>query len=129
MKIIKDARTSLAHNGYITLQVPDVEIALDGVASTIEELPDDWFFYLNLKRSQPVPCIGKENGFLYYTRKGWEANKTLLKEAFESSPTPRGTWTEFIVYAEEFFDKIEEGRQKQIAYYQEKIDQLKVVVI
>ena len=75
MKISKSAIYSLASEGIITLQIPTLYIG--NLPNDIVDLPDNWF----CKIKHPVrPCVGKEHGFLYLTRKGWAANKKILKK-------------------------------------------------
>ena len=76
-----------------------------------------------------APCVGKENGFLYLSRKGWAVNKERVKEAFSRTPYPRGTWEQFEKYAEDHFAKLEAGRQRRLRLLRTKADELEKVVI
>jgi len=128
MKISKGAITSLARQGYLTLQVPDLEIRIGEEAKLnpkweIEELPDAWFCRTkcyNAKGSRLV--FGREQGFLYLTREGWEANREALKEAFQSSSNKRGDWPEFVEKAENFLRNLDSNTA---AYVQKKKANLK----
>ena len=128
MRIFKDAITTLAAEGRRTLQVPDLVIAIPPVRLEeveYEEVPDEWF--TRLKRD--VPCAGKENGFLYLSRKGYEANKERLKEAFLKAQYKRGTWEQFEKDAEDHFAKVETARQRKLKLLRAKADELERVVI
>ncbi len=75
MKIYKDSIGHLASTGYITLQVPD-----SAVGEEVIDCPDDWFCWI---RNDGTPCLGGENGFLHFTRIGFDENKNEIRLAFE----------------------------------------------
>jgi len=130
MLMKKGVITSLASEGRLTLQVPQYDIIIkEGraffaqsltCAEGAKEHPDEWFVWLKNSR----PAIGRESGFLFLTRKGWEANKEEIKKAFEASKTKRGTWKEFEDHAEYHLKEVEEKTQKHIRFLQKKIDVL-----
>jgi len=116
MKIIKDIITTLPKQGYITLQIPGVAVTLDGSPLPgSEDLPDEWFTELKDGRR---PAVGKEWGFLYLTRKGWEANRHRIKRDFTPN---RGTWEDFEAYVDEHFKSVEINRKKEIKRLKTKI--------
>jgi len=126
MLMKKGIITSLASEGYLTLQVPQYDIIIkEGRAFAqsltnaegVEEHPDHWFIWLKNHR----PAVGRETGFLILTREGWEANKEKIKEAFQAS---RGTWQEFEQHAEDHLKEVEEKTKKHIRFLQKKIDDL-----
>lgn len=105
-----------ASEGRLTLQVPTLN--LDVYGSDMQEvtllnavnLPDEWFCYL---KYDATPCIGKQSGFLYLTRKGYMANYDDLKLAFQSSiangcsdRTNGVGWPAFEQHAKEHFVRV-----------------------
>jgi hypothetical protein len=66
-----------AAKGFLSLQVP---------AGVDKWLPSEWF--CNMRNH--VPTLGKQEGFLFLTRRGYEANKELILGAFENSPVRKG---------------------------------------
>ena len=132
MKILKDAITSLAGEGRITLQVPVYDIMVEdgrAIAHTaydleeerVADVPDEWFITL---RSNS-PAVGKESGYTFLSRAGWEANKDEIKKAFESNAHPRGTWSDFEKYAEHQFTTVKKNANRRIKLLLSKVDQLK----
>jgi hypothetical protein len=122
MKILKGAITSLASEGRITLQIPQFDLCFGNYTPEYEEVPDEWI--ITLRNSGSRPAVGRESGFWFLTRVGWEANKDAIKKAFESANFQRGTWKEFEEYAEEHFLEVGKALQKHVDYLQKKIDQL-----
>ena len=123
MKILKGAITSLASEGRITLQIPQYNIGAPGSPpSETEEVPDDWIVLL---RSNNSPAVGKEYGFYFLTKAGWEANKDKIEDAFLASKWQRGTWTDFEVYVINHFQKVKEASRKRLAYLEMKVEQVK----
>lgn len=112
MRLSKDAILSSAKQGYLSLQVPDIYIGFD---TDLADFPDDWFCYLK-EAFSGRPAIGKEEGFLYLSRKGYEVNREAMKESFSLE---RGhDWVAFEAYVAEHFAKIErfvEKRKKTLA--------------
>ena len=78
MKILKGAITSLAEQGYITLQIPIYDVWIDQAPqqSETEDIPDKWVIYL--KGGQRRPTIGKEKGYLFLSRLGWDKNREKI---------------------------------------------------
>lgn len=124
MKILKGSIPQLASEGYLTLQIPafDIWIGESPVASSYEDVPDEW---VTILRSNNQFCIGKETGFLFLTRKGWEANKEAIKEAFEKSKMKRGTWQEFEKHAEDHFADVLSSNTKRLKYLESRVAELK----
>ena len=122
MEIIKGAITSLSSRGYITLQIPHYTIGKPGMKVETEEVPDNWLVFLH---SNKTPSVGKELGFTYLTRVGWEANKDKIKEAYENAKCPRGPWTKFEAHAEEHFNEVERQTTRKVRLLEKKLGQLK----
>jgi len=124
MKISKEHMFTLMHEGYITLQIPNLVISFDNNYSdpNAKDVPDEWFSILRSSGNRPV--IGKEQGFLYFSKAGWKANKKEIKEAFLSSPNPRGTWEEFEEYVKKHFKNAELSIHKEIAKLKKRIYEL-----
>jgi len=129
MLMKKGVITSLASQGYLSLQVPQYDIIIKEErafaqslidAEGAEEHPDDWFVWLKNHR----PVVGRESGFLFLTKKGWKANKEKIKEAFQASKMKRGTWQEFEQHAEYHLTEVEEKTKKYINFLKKKIDTL-----
>ena len=128
MKILKGAVTSLASQGYITLQIPvyDVWIDQDPQQSETEDIPDNWV--IHLKGGQNRPVIGKEKGFLFLSKIGWEANWKKIRQAYLDSGSPRGTWADFEEHVELHFEGVIKATQKKIIYEEKRVKKLKEVL-
>jgi len=126
MKLIKGSITRLSSQGYITLQIPGYAIGDPGIEIETEEVPDNWIIILH---SNKCASVGKEGGFLFLTKTGWEANKDKIKDAYENAKHQRGPWEKFELHAEEQFKKVEKSTKHKIQFLQKKIDQLKSVYL
>jgi len=129
MKILKGAITSLAEEGYITLQIPVYDVWVDQQApqrSETEDIPDDWIIYL--KGGQRRPIIGKEKGFLFLSKTGWDANWKKIREAFLNCEHPRGTWADFEDHVEIHFQEVIKSTKKKITYEENRLEELKEVL-
>ena len=113
----------MASEGRLTLQIPTLYIG--SLPNDIIDLPDEWFCILKGGR----PCVGKEQGFLYLTYKGWIANRNDIKKAFMASKYKRGTWQDFKNHVKNDFKERHKKVQKQINYHQTKVNQLKNIKI
>ena len=132
MKILKKSITSLASEGRITLQVPVYDvvvhegraIAYDATQLESEKVidaPDEWFVHLR----HNSPAVGKESGFTFLSRAGWNANRKDIREAFLNSEFQRGTWADFEDYVDYHFAKVKKNGEKRIKLLQSKVKQLK----
>jgi len=138
VKILKGAITSLASEGRITLQIPifDIVIQEDNrpIAygadqlndERVEEIPDEWIMQLRSGQSRPV--IGKEQGYSFLTKEGWEANRQKIREAFLNAKHQRGTWADFEDHVDEHFKQVKAATLKKIKYEQSRLNQLKEVL-
>lgn len=135
MKILKRAITSLASEGRITLQIPQYDIVITedtrAIAygadhmpdERIEEIPDEWVMVL--RGGQRRPAIGKEQGYFFLSKEGWDANRQKIKEAFLNAKHQRGTWADFEDHVEEHFRQVKAATLKKIKYEQSRLKQLK----
>jgi len=135
MRIIKDTITMLASQGHVTLQVPDGWI---GGTPVMEEVPDEWLMRVKVESEAHRPCVGKEQGFLFLTRAGWEANKDRIKAAFDAHnekvardyPThPRKTWADFEAHVDKHFDDMRRLIERKIRNLKAKVAELESAVI
>ena len=129
MKILKDSIVTLASEGRLTLQVPEWDI-VNGQCTRIdtEIAPDEWF--CRLKYYKPV--VGKQEGFLFLTEKGFEANKDKLKIAFENSNLRnggKGKWHLFEEHAKDHFAKVKKAQNKLINELQNKLAQAQSFIV
>ena len=120
MRISKRRMFTLMQEGYITLRIPTIIIG-DSEINT-KDMPDEWFNIL--QSGSKRPALGKEHGFLYFSKAGWKANKQEIKEVFTSSLNPRGTWNEFETHVKEHFEKAEESISKEIARLKKRLYEL-----
>lgn len=133
MKILKDVITHLAGQCRITLQVPDMAISFQNAPKGVkyDELPDEWFVYL--KGTGQRPAVGKESGFLFLTRAGWEANKDAMQAAFEKGKAGRWdrgeTWDDFVKHAEIDLASRKKSNAKFRKELKAKLDQLNKIDI
>lgn len=124
MKIPRSSIVSLSSSGYITLQVPDVVINFGGGSlPPDDDLPDEWF--VRLTDGVPSP-----QGFLHLSRKGWEANRDALWEAFSkaNAHTQRFPGITRAQYEKEIREELklrEKQVAKKIAALEKKIARIK----
>ena len=118
----------LPSEGRITLQIPEYDIL--PVSALIEDLkpelakyPSDWFVVLHAEDG--IPCVGKEQGFLFWSEWGWAANRTAIRKEFLNSNDPRGTWDDFEVHAEAVFILRKKKLQKRIKTVEKHLQELK----
>lgn len=123
IEIPKGALTSLLREGRLTLQIPQVVIDAGAEPTPkedlLEKIPAKWVCQL---KSDKTPCIGRQQGFLYLTKMGWEHNKEALFEAFvEGYPKRHGDHLGEIDlrdmlerHVEQHFEAIEMQKNKQI---------------
>ena len=145
MRLLRGSLTNLVRQGRITLQIPEIEVNISEnpnqelseenpfpfvlTACTNDEYveyPDEWFMYVKYDSSSLRPCVGKESGFLYFTRVGYEVNKEEIREAFEAA-CDRGhgnSFSTFEVYVEDFFSKMEKRIERTINRERGKLDEL-----
>jgi hypothetical protein len=123
MKVFTDFYVSLRNAGYLTLQVPDTAICFGGPGPQMIEAPDEWFEYLKAAPGKPGPdglspmrrVVGRERGFLFLSRAGFEANKQPIRQVWEQAlaegRTNRGrgdvSWEGFQAFAAEHFDLVD----------------------
>ena len=120
-----DPLFSLPAEGRVTLQIPDIEVDFSNRTSSRSDFsayPKDWFVKLN----NNIPAVGKQDGFTHWTKKGWEANKDKIKDAFLKTSTPRGyTWEDFEKHASEHFASVQKKTERKIKDLSSKLDALK----
>lgn len=130
MQIYKDSITQLASEGYLTLQVPCV--ALGTSPPQTIHAPDEWFCFL---KSDCVPCVGKQKGFLYLTEKGFQDNYDDLKKAFENAiakgrdRTGGVGWPAFVQHAKDHFANVRAKQAGLTAKKQREIAELQAFVV
>lgn len=120
--------TLAGREGRNTLQVPEAEVIFQQGRPVMipsqnqrENYPDDYFMDFNSDANRP--CIGKEQGFLFLTRKGYAFFREEIKKARVNSI--RHTDIESLdQHAEEFFNSIERSINKHRVNLQKKLDQL-----
>ena len=133
MQIFKDSITSLAREGRLTLQVPNMIISFGPAAPGPQYInaPDEWFCFLK----NDTPCVGKQQGYLYLTEKGFNDNYDDLKKAFEDA-IARGYdrtngvgWPAFVQHAADHFAEVKSRQAKLIAKKQKEIAELQAFVV
>ena len=111
----------LIDRGYLTLQIADeqITIAKDRITKTKTIAPDDFpkghAAYLHNNRF----ALGREKGFLHWTRLGYESNKDIIKQKWESQGKD---WDEFEKFAEHFFHHLNKANKKYKKDLQQKIE-------
>jgi len=137
-----DDITALQGKGYVTLQIPQFSIDIGPTPEPeVEppepqvELPADWFNVIKYVGNACRPCIGKENGFLFLTRKGYEANKERIRKAFEQAiakgldRTNGEGWLAFEKYAEKHFSEMEKTIEKEKNKFAKKVAELNTLKV
>lgn len=133
--IAKQTLYNLPQSGYMTTQVPDVAVYIDGKGDYDEshlkhvECPDDWFIRIKHEGNLELLSDNPRAGYLFWSRKGWEANKEQIKEAFSVAEYPRGTWEEFEKRTELHYAKLESDRDKYIKRLENRIAKMRSIVI
>lgn len=96
MRMRKDLILAQALSGRLTLQVPEYSLDISPAAGTFtvtddigpakgslpadcEDVPADWFILLT---ADPRPIVGREQGYIYLSTKGYAANKERLEDAY-----------------------------------------------
>lgn len=168
MKISESALTSHASSGTLTLQIPDTVIVFDhnhpaagvgglvhgvpkavssvDVATDVIDVPNDWFCHLR----HNIPVVGRGSGFLYLTRKGFEANKDKLRAAYmawsfianlvnsdhpkynKSSPDnqlPEKAWQKFEEEAGKHFAEVEKELAAAIKRTEKRLAQFRAIIV
>lgn len=123
--------TVLAAEGRCTLQIPDyfIDSSPSWEAETIIEVDADCFIKLRHVGRNMGPCIGRQDGFTFLTRKGFEFFRTDLEKAFSSAiknpMTNRGhTWSDFCKMAEEHFKGCEKALNQEIKKHETALKEL-----
>ena len=117
MQLPKDAVTTLASQGYMTLQVPQMSISFSGAPAPVESVDDEHIIEVKgygYSHKQRI-VAGREYGFSYLSRKGFNHYFNDLKAVFRPS---RGTWQDFVDNAHKTLDEIEAETRKEIAKLQ-----------
>lgn len=147
MKIRKS--TVVAHIGKLSVQVPDLTLDMGaegrltlrssippanenlnadpnfgiGPRDEILDLPDDYF----MRVRNNLLTVGREQGFLFISPKGYEALKPMLRDVFtalEQLPDAqfraRGTWTDFERAVEKFHVDVKQATRKRAVMLQRK---------
>jgi hypothetical protein len=83
MHIFTDWREALRDESRLTLQVPELSLSFGGddeddEPEEMEEVPQDWFWYLR----EDIPAVGRQSGFLHISPIGYAANKAALAKAY-----------------------------------------------
>lgn len=120
MKIYKGTLWQPASGGHLSLQVPDRAFGVP-IPDT-EEVPDDWIIVLRHRR----PAIGRESGFSFLTKKGYEANKDQILKAFSKAG---GTVEEFEQYVKNHFAAVNKATKKYMARLNQKIEELSEIAL
>jgi hypothetical protein len=107
MRLPKGSPTTLAEEGRLTLQCPDLSLG----PHQGQDYPDEWF--IPVRYCADIAC-GREEGFTYLSRIGYMQLYHDLKLAFGKRSCGRGTtWAEFEQHALDFLDEVErKGRKK-----------------
>lgn len=126
MKILKDSITTLAAEGRMTLQVPDSYICFKGSTPKWEEVPDEWFCRL----CDRTPAVGRQDGILFLTQQGWNANKAKIKLAFEGQTIRNlGTWEDFEKIAKDHFKRVQRAWDRKFDLLESHLEDLKDFVL
>lgn len=85
------------------------------------EIPDDWVIMLRGNR----PCVGKETGYLYLTKKGYAANIPQIRQIWEAAG---GQWSEFEKMAESHFKAVEKATMRLINELKKRVEQAEALL-
>jgi len=128
MKIYEGFIGALRNEGRQTLQVPDIVISFAGSKEKVVEVPDNWF----IRVYGEFPSVGREEGFLYLSKIGFENNKNKLKKEYFSGFSRRNgrkpveqDWKDFEDYAENFFVELKKNLDFKIFKSKNKLREAK----
>jgi len=117
---------TLPSEGRITLQIPQFSIDFDNKTySEIDNamLPTGWICELKDGRV----AVGNESGYTYWSRSGFEANKELIRAAFETAmkkyPKSPNNWAAFEAFARDWFDAVAKKTKKHAANLRKKAEE------
>ncbi len=125
MKMPVDSLTCLVGQRRITTHVPDAWIGNTPLA----DFPDDWFLRL---KDDESPVLGRQSPMLYFSRKGWKANRDKLRQAWEACTVmrnPEATWETVEMHAVDFFAKVEKRIETMIKKRKDEIKELEAFVV
>jgi len=118
MKIEKKQITRLASKGYITLQIPTLDLIISESnyipsPKKLIDFPDEWFW----KLTTSYKFTKRNNYLLFLSEEGWKYYKQKIKTAFKKSKYKRGTWEDFEKHAQKFFDKIKKKNAPKLCQH------------
>lgn len=124
MKVPKDF-LMLQKEGRLTLQIPQFG------ATEWVELPDDWVHEIKHDTSNIIPCTSRQEGFLYFTEKGYKANEDAILDAYAKSEVFRGEnhgkeYEERVEKFKRYAEKLFQGEKDAI---KRKIKNLKAMIL
>lgn len=125
MKMTIDNMLYYVSLGKITFQVPQYSISINERHIETKknefdnELPDEWF--IELKGGSNVPVIGKQQGYLFISKIGYEQNKEEILRRFVAAG---GSVEELETEANKFYNKLEKSIHKKISQLQKDLNKL-----
>lgn len=125
MKVLNQSLYSLPSRGYMTLQIPDLVIG-EVKPEEFVELPDEWFQVVG---SNGVRRPLNGSGILYWSEKGFQANRDQIKAAFDASASHRGSWVDFETKAIQFLQEVKTKTEKHVKFLRKKADKLEGLLL
>lgn len=143
MRLMRGCFLTLAEEGRLTLQTTQYYIGAD--SDDYVDYPDEYFMELKIIGSKQGvtryrAACGREEGFLYLTRTGFEHFKADMKQAFNKRVDRGNEWADFENYAYGLFPRVRveteihlkrmefELSLKHTPYNQKRVDDLKDVL-
>lgn len=83
----------------------------EGYEGSYAIYPADWFVVLH-RHGGGRPAVGRETGFVHWTRKGWDANIDAITAIWAEAPRPRGTLEQLLAKAAATFDERDAAYEK-----------------
>jgi|WetSurSiteA1Bulk_404760.scaffolds.fasta_scaffold00038_69 hypothetical protein len=119
---------TLVKEGRLTLQIPQFYLGFRPLPTTTWiDFPDNWFCFV--KNSNRL-SLGKEGGFLYWSRIGYEANKEKIISAYINGVKSKGVnlpdadlEAQFANYAKHKYSRLRNGTKKEIQKCQDRINE------
>lgn len=127
MFISKSSITQLAGGGYLTVQIPTLYLYTTPgphpQPTDMITIPDDYVCWFS---SNGLPSVKSGKGFLFLTRKGFNAFYEELKVAFEMAfnngidRTNGVGWQAFVDAADDYFAELDTKKKRELKKLRDK---------
>lgn len=110
-RLLREGRATLQIQ-YLTPEKAFLLLPVEAPTETLrqwreaeEDYPDEWFWYLTYQGEKRRICIGREEGFWYWSPRGWSSNGKRILEAFREGARESGWYSGTDAELDEAFRK------------------------